>query len=71
MIMADKLPIATILNVNVVSMDEVPDAYEKFSNAAAHKFIIDVGGIIDKRGSIGKFGESISTSSALSSSATL
>jgi len=52
MIMADKLPISKILNVNVVTMDEVADAYSKFDEGVPNKFIIDVGGVVGKRGPV-------------------
>jgi glutathione-independent formaldehyde dehydrogenase len=40
-ILWDRLPIAEIVNVKVISLDEAPDAYRRFDAGVAAKFVID------------------------------
>jgi glutathione-independent formaldehyde dehydrogenase len=41
MVLSNKLPIATLLNAKVVSLDQAPQAYAEFNAGASHKYIID------------------------------
>jgi glutathione-independent formaldehyde dehydrogenase len=45
-ILWDRLPIADIVNVTVVSLDEAPDGYRKFDGGAPRKFVIDPHGLL-------------------------
>ena len=40
-ILWDRLPIAEIVNVKVITLDEAPDGYKNFDAGAASKFVID------------------------------
>ena len=40
-ILWDRLPIADIVNVTVVSLDQAPDGYRQFDGGAPKKFVID------------------------------
>ena len=42
----DRLPIADIVNVTVVSLDEAPEGYRKFDGGAPRKFVIDPHGLL-------------------------
>jgi glutathione-independent formaldehyde dehydrogenase len=45
-ILWDRLPIADIVNVSVVSLDEAPEGYRKFDGGAPRKFVIDPHGLL-------------------------
>lgn len=45
-ILWDRLPIADIVNVTVVSLDEAPDGYRQFDGGAPRKFVIDPHGLL-------------------------
>ena len=45
-ILWDKLPIAKIVNVTVISLDQAPEGYRKFDGGAPRKFVIDPHGIL-------------------------
>lgn len=47
-ILFDKMPIAKIVNVDVISLDDAPKGYEVFDHGAAKKFVIDPHGMIPK-----------------------
>ena len=47
-ILFDRIPIAKIVNVEVISLDEAPKGYESFDHGAAKKFVIDPNGMIPK-----------------------
>jgi glutathione-independent formaldehyde dehydrogenase len=47
-ILWDRLPIAEIVNVKVISLDEAPDAYRRFDAGVAAKFVIDPHGQLAK-----------------------
>jgi glutathione-independent formaldehyde dehydrogenase len=47
-ILWDRLPIAEIVNVKVISLDEAPDGYRSFDSGAPHKFVIDPHGLLPK-----------------------
>ena len=47
-ILFDKMPIAKIVNVDVISLDDAPKGYEVFDHGAARKFVIDPNGMIPK-----------------------
>lgn len=40
-ILFDRLPIAKIVNVTVISLDQAPDGYRKFDGGAPRKYVID------------------------------
>jgi glutathione-independent formaldehyde dehydrogenase len=40
-ILWDRLPIAKIVNVKVIKLDQAPEGYKNFDAGAAHKFVID------------------------------
>ena len=40
-ILWDRLPIAEIVNVKVITLDQAPDGYKNFDAGAANKFVID------------------------------
>jgi len=37
----DRLPIAEIVNVKVIKLDQAPEGYKDFDAGAASKFVID------------------------------
>ncbi|MDI7066595.1 formaldehyde dehydrogenase, glutathione-independent, partial [Klebsiella pneumoniae] len=45
-ILWDRLPIADIVNVTVVSLDQAPDGYRQFDGGAPKKFVIDPHGLL-------------------------
>ena len=45
-ILWDKLPIAKIVNVTVISLEQAPEGYRKFDGGAPRKFVIDPHGIL-------------------------
>jgi glutathione-independent formaldehyde dehydrogenase len=45
-ILWDRLPIADIVNVSVISLDEAPDGYRKFDGGAPRKFVLDPHGLL-------------------------
>jgi len=47
-ILWDRLPIAEIVNVKVIGLDEVPDAYRRFDAGVPNKFVIDPHGQVSK-----------------------
>jgi glutathione-independent formaldehyde dehydrogenase len=47
-ILWDRLPIAEIVNVKVISLDEAPDGYRSFDSGAPYKFVIDPHGLLPK-----------------------
>jgi glutathione-independent formaldehyde dehydrogenase len=47
-ILWDRLPIADIVNVKVISLDEAPEGYRSFDAGAPHKFVIDPHGLLSK-----------------------
>jgi len=47
-ILWDRLPIADIVNVEVIGLDEAPRGYEVFDHGAAKKFVIDPNGMVPK-----------------------
>lgn len=47
-ILWDRLPIADIVNVKVISLDEAPEGYRSFDAGVANKFVIDPHGQIRK-----------------------
>lgn len=47
-ILYDRMPIAKIVNVDVISLDDAPNGYEVFDHGAAKKFVIDPNGMIPK-----------------------
>src|SRR4029079_10715485 len=47
-ILWDKLPIAEIVNVKVIELDQAPEGYESFDAGVASKFVIDPHGDIAK-----------------------
>src|SRR4030088_77492 len=47
-ILWDRLPIAKIVNVNVISLDQAPEGYKSFDAGAAKKFVIDPHGQLPK-----------------------
>lgn len=47
-ILFDKMPIAKIVNVDVISLDDASKGYEVFDHGAAKKFVIDPHGMIPK-----------------------
>jgi glutathione-independent formaldehyde dehydrogenase len=40
-ILWERLPIAEIVNVKVITLDEAPDGYRSFDAGVANKFVID------------------------------
>ena len=48
-ILWDRLPIAEIVNVEVIALDDAPRGYEVFDHGAAKKFVLDPHGIISKK----------------------
>jgi glutathione-independent formaldehyde dehydrogenase len=47
-ILWDRLPIADIVNVKVISLDEAPEGYRSFDAGAPHKFVIDPHRLLSK-----------------------
>ena len=47
-ILFDRLPIAKIVNVEVISLDHAPKGYKEFDHGAAKKFVIDPHGVVEK-----------------------
>lgn len=45
-ILFDRLPIAEIVNVAVISLDDAPEGYKKFDGGAPRKFVIDPHGML-------------------------
>jgi glutathione-independent formaldehyde dehydrogenase len=45
-ILWDRLPIAKIVNVAVISLDQAPEGYRKFDGGAPRKFVIDPHGLL-------------------------
>jgi glutathione-independent formaldehyde dehydrogenase len=45
-ILWDKLPIAKIVNVTVISLDQAPEGYRAFDGGAPRKFVIDPHGML-------------------------
>ncbi|MGN6668075.1 MAG: formaldehyde dehydrogenase, glutathione-independent, partial [Trinickia sp.] len=45
-ILFDRLPIAKIVNVSVISLDDAPEGYKQFDGGAARKFVIDPHGLL-------------------------
>ncbi|WP_024301292.1 formaldehyde dehydrogenase, glutathione-independent [Pseudogulbenkiania sp. MAI-1] len=45
-ILWDRLPIAKIVNVSVISLDEAPNGYRQFDGGAPRKFVIDPHGML-------------------------
>ncbi|UXU91831.1 formaldehyde dehydrogenase, glutathione-independent [Burkholderia sp. S-53] len=45
-ILFDRLPIAKIVNVEVISLDQAPEGYKKFDGGAPRKFVIDPHGLL-------------------------
>lgn len=48
-ILWDRLPIAEIVNVKVITLDEAPDGYRSFDAGVANKFVIDPHGQVPRR----------------------
>ena len=44
----DRLPIADIVNAQVISLEEAPKGYADFDKGAAVKFVLDPHGIVAK-----------------------
>jgi glutathione-independent formaldehyde dehydrogenase len=47
-ILHDRLPIAKIVNAQVISLEEAPKGYETFDHGAAAKFVLDPHGMLGK-----------------------
>jgi glutathione-independent formaldehyde dehydrogenase len=47
-ILWDRLPIAEIVNVSVISLDQAADGYRQFDGGAPRKFVIDPHGLLQK-----------------------
>jgi glutathione-independent formaldehyde dehydrogenase len=47
-ILWDRLPIAKIVNVKVITLDQAPEGYKRFDAGAASKFVIDPHGQLSK-----------------------
>jgi glutathione-independent formaldehyde dehydrogenase len=47
-ILGNRLPIADIVNVKVISLDEAPEGYRSFDAGAPHKYVIDPHGSLSK-----------------------
>jgi glutathione-independent formaldehyde dehydrogenase len=45
-ILWDRLPIAKIVNVTVISLEQAPEGYRKFDGGAPRKFVIDPHGVL-------------------------
>jgi len=53
-ILHDRIKLEQLLNVKVISLSEVPAAYERFNEGEAVKYVIDPHGMIASRGSSSK-----------------
>ena len=47
-ILWDRLPIAKIVNVKVITLDQAPEGYKEFDAGVANKFVIDPHGELSK-----------------------
>jgi glutathione-independent formaldehyde dehydrogenase len=47
-ILRDRLPIAEVVNVKVITLDEAPDGYRSFDAGVPNKFVIDPHGLVPK-----------------------
>jgi glutathione-independent formaldehyde dehydrogenase len=47
-ILWDRLPIAEIVNIKVITLDDAPDGYRSFDAGVANKFVIDPHGQVPK-----------------------
>jgi glutathione-independent formaldehyde dehydrogenase len=47
-ILWDRLPIAEIVNVKIIGLDEAPEGYRSFDSGAPYKFVIDPHGLLSK-----------------------
>jgi glutathione-independent formaldehyde dehydrogenase len=47
-ILWDRIPIADIVNVEVIRLDDAPRGYAAFDKGAAHKYVIDPHGMVPK-----------------------
>jgi glutathione-independent formaldehyde dehydrogenase len=47
-ILWDKLPIAEIVNVKVIGLEQAPEGYKNFDTGVASKFVIDPHGQLPK-----------------------
>ena len=47
-ILWDKLPIAKIVNVKVIKLNQAPEGYKNFDAGAANKFVIDPHGLLSE-----------------------
>jgi glutathione-independent formaldehyde dehydrogenase len=47
-ILWDRLPIAKVVNVKVISLDQAPEGYKEFDAGVANKFVIDPHGMLPK-----------------------
>jgi hypothetical protein len=47
-ILWDRLPIAKVVNVKVISLDQAPEGYKEFDTGVANKFVIDPHGMLPK-----------------------
>jgi glutathione-independent formaldehyde dehydrogenase len=47
-ILWDRLPIAKIVNVKVISLEQAPGGYKSFDSSVANKFVIDPHGQLAK-----------------------
>ena len=45
-ILHNRLPIAEIVNVSVISLDQAPEGYQQFDGGAPRKFVIDPHGML-------------------------
>ena len=43
-----RLPIASIVNATVISLDEAPQGYRDFDSGVAKKFVLDPHGLLKK-----------------------
>ncbi len=47
-ILWDRIPIADIVGVEVIKLDDAPRGYAEFDKGAPHKYVIDPHGVIPK-----------------------
>jgi len=52
-ILWDRLPIAKIVNVKVIDLEQAPEGYKYFDAGVANKFVIDPHGQLPKQPRIG------------------
>ncbi len=45
-ILHNRLPIAEIVNVTVIPLDQAPEGYKQFDGGAPRKFVIDPHGLL-------------------------